>query len=252
MTLDYASPKPGWWQKHHKMFLGAVLLLALALSALVFRAQLKSFGTRARLLYLQHQCMTHFASPSQIVYEEEPARSEELLKSPGYVKVTREADPSSPIACYLPPAWNAFGLATASNRYGIDLPRANIFLGELRTKSGQCRLLAVDLVPDHCEGIGFPESMALHAYIYTVGNLLKSPESVRHPSGTIAPLADRGKASKNLRIYRGDLDPHDPSAFTSKYEINGQMGWVRVTLVDCMLEYDTTNIEVTGSTTPSR
>jgi hypothetical protein len=132
--FDYALRRPPWHKRRgvRRWLLGASLA-ALVASAYWWAAPIRD---RVVVLYRQHQCLTYFAPPSQIVYDERAASEKQPIWDGKCLTHGTLSDHKYDGDTAL--AWRQFPLAT--NRAD-----AMLFLHERTSPSGNSRLVVLEL-----------------------------------------------------------------------------------------------------------
>ncbi len=183
--------------------------------------------------------MTWSSPPDMVVYEEEPAAAAKLLlQGPGYSPcVLNRSSPQKSSA-----AFTAAAYAPTWSRIGTFIPElivkhlgpppALMFLHERTSPSGHRRLVTVIALPQ--DQSFTPDFIDGHDYISDVfipGTLTTDPQRV--PKFWVLDVLSGYPAKPpNLRIYAGQVDPHDASKFTIRYEIWAQTGVLDGQLTD--------------------
>lgn len=205
--------------------IGLLLLAGLVLAIWWFHTPV---WQHAKLLYYQRQCLNYTAPPEQVVYDEDNGTVSPLIGTPGYrgMPAFQRVD----IQGVTPPATVAVRPASELGTYLVAAmgwpmvpPPATVFLHELRTKSGQARLVAVlrcPLDPGHSlHEFGLepvvinPAGLRSWPDIYETGPAVWSFVPVHNPADT-----------QNLRFYAGQPDPADAAHFTIKYDLRKGSG----------------------------
>jgi hypothetical protein len=169
---------------------------AIVLSAFVWGPAVRH---RIRMLYLQHQCMSHTAPPTQIVFTDDPVEMPKLITV-------------GPPYRYAPGNWHKVGVArdlVQWRQLWVGGECGTIFCHRLKSPAGHERLVGVDMVFDD----EAPELVA-------VATVLAPGYPLTPPSQRVAPLAPGFAASLGAgttTIYAGQIDPADASHFTFIY-----------------------------------
>ena len=199
MPLDYAQTSP-WHQRRSSrrvvMLCFGVLLLGLCLR------WGGSLVQRAKANYWFAQCVNHSSAPDEIAFEEDAA--------------------GSAVAGRQVPQWSSF-YGTWS-RAGL-LTRGTLFLHKRMSRSGNGRLVGVDLLNGRNGGVQM-QSRVFEPPVNPGPAKLKSAtarevELLKEPGG--------------LRIFAGQADPSDASHFTIAYQVRERRG-----LIDGWLKDDDT------------
>lgn len=184
--LEYAK-KRSW---HHRLPVRALTALSLGISiALGAAAWGRPTWNKLQLMYWQSRCMRYSAPADQVNVS---------------ARIT-----------HLPHAWQRFfelfsppGLTSYSTA----------FLHERISRSGNRRLIAVDLFTNHCTG-----SWDVIPRIVIPGGMLSRPTEIISKSGALA----MGGFTK---LYAGQCDPEDSAHFVIRYERDAEVqvidGWL--------------------------
>jgi hypothetical protein len=190
----------------------AAIGLLLALFRPVWLPPLQRQWRLARIDQVQGRCMAYASLADRAIFAVGDRQS--LPRGPGYM--TSPAT-EGVVALYRPPCWEQFKALHPS--YVQLSPHALVFLHERRTEDGRPWLLVITLNHslDVADG---DELLAFHWAVYEPGSLRRFPKEVGGGGGGPTLLGPSSKI-RSLRVYEGQLDPNDPSAFTIDYEVNG-------------------------------
>ena len=196
LQLEYAL-EPSWrkGKRARRAIITGILLLGVV-------ASVKWVGpawTHGRLLYYQHQCLTHSEVPSRIVYDDDERRT--------LAVVARD--------------WEQF--------YSVFSPpggrfNATVFLGELQRKNGTARLVSID-------ARAIPElDLLVHQFDIHVIEPAGLWKPAKLCSNTTWRVPDPAGFSID-RIHAGLRDPSRADHFTITLERSGGElivdGWLR-------------------------
>jgi hypothetical protein len=161
---------------------------------------------RMELLYIQHQCMTHTAPPSQIIFTDDPAVMAKLSDS-GY----RKALPKGPfgVARNLPEGQAFYGAPAGPEFCGT------IFCHRLRSPAGHERLVGVELLFDDPG-----PSLMTDASVIDPASLFTLPNGAVSPHAPVFEADFQGLGVGTF--FAGQLDPADASHFTFVYRYRDQ------------------------------
>ncbi len=203
--LDYA-PKPSLARRRWlRQF--AVVLIALLLATVAWRWGRSSLE-RMRINRLYSRCAAHVMPADKVIFETDYSKQDQHFTG------------------YTPPVWlelNQAATAVTLNSQGTA------FLHELRTPSGQRRLVGVDLI------ILSRSQLVFQPRKFVPGvSILRPPHQVRGLQKDMGlDTAPKGL----LSVYAGQLDPSDPSHFTIEYRTDAHTG-----IIDGWLKDDDTVI----------
>jgi hypothetical protein len=225
--LDYAPRPPVLRRRWVRRAILAVFLLAVTAAG-------ASWGPgvyrRASLLYWQRQCLGYAAPADQLVYESDPLAGSALRAADRHYQFipTGWGAPRKPVATgYLPDCWTRFG--KASPGFAIATQPV-LFLHELKTRSGQPRLVAVAGAFNPTELPLFISGHDVQVLTIEPGTWKTLPQN-RTGGIALSVLSGPQPQPPHLRIYAGQPDPADPSHFTIRYEVDGVEhivdGWLR-------------------------
>jgi hypothetical protein len=194
------------------------------------------------LLRLQQACLRYDRPAEEVVYEEDPARAAELLKTGGeYVAIPADSEGGPPVAGHVPGVWLAMR-RWATRAETNEIRGAVLFLHERQTAAGNRGLVCVEadraarrlrvtfihpgastLDPAPVTDVALVPRPQEGLVMLTPGG---DPFDARLPAETDPPMA-----RADLRFFAGQADPKEPSHFTLPYERNGRRGeldlWVQ-------------------------
>ena len=201
--LDYSPPPP---LHHRRKFRRWLLLAALLLFTASSYFWWNDLVLRCRLYYWQQKCLNYAPPPTQVVYENDPAKAQRLTTQP--------YDSSQGVYLYLAPEWAMlYGLLSPPGR----LPAATLFLHERRSPSGKRWLVAVHTGA----GDSFDVDLVERAALPSRPKLVLSRGTKHHfPPRTVS------------RYYAGQPDPIHESHFTIAFDTpDGEThildGWIK-------------------------
>lgn len=230
ISLDYAA-KPNPWQKRGR-WAGRLLLLA----GLIFAGWRwgPPVWQKAMLLYWQRRCMAYSAPPDTVVYEANRSSAQALLQQREYISAEIIHEESilhigpqtiPTIAAHRPAAWDAMIdrgiLQLRSRSSGSPKGAAICFLGELKTPSGESRLVIVESLTFRTHAPGM-EEVSFSAYTLSPATVFQSTGKAIKSPGSSGLRTDGSDRPQNARIFAGQRDPNDPSRFTIRYQTYGQ------------------------------
>jgi hypothetical protein len=226
--LDYAPAPPVLRRRWvRRLILGMVLLSALGAAVQWGPGAYR----QASVLYWQRQCMRYTAPGEMVVYESDPNAGAVLQSADRHYQLAAAGSwgrsATRTATGYLPECWNRFSRVAP----GFLPPTAPVvFLHELRTPSGQRRLVSVVATFE-------PSELPLFISGYDVSATVIAPATwrmlPRNRTGGVALSVLSGPQPKppHVRVYAGQPDPADPSHFTIRYEVDGVEhvadGWLR-------------------------
>jgi hypothetical protein len=256
--LDYAPPLSLVTRigRRRLIWVGVVIAVVIAINNWGYPLMQRVKRWHAERAYhrLQKTCMAYAAPADRVVYEEDPAEAEALLKlGPQYTPIF--SIPSSAIVCptLQPPVrftealWTSYSAGvtpTAPAAQGVA------FMGERTTKAGERRLvcvgIAMELRPE-ATASRYGMNRWLQAWSFEIGSLASADQTAPmgqmvidsgapRPPGETDPLAGDLRKPYNppfpLRLYAGQPDPNDASRFTIPYALVGHRGVITGTLND--------------------
>jgi hypothetical protein len=225
--LDYAPAPPVLRQRRVRRAVLGVILLGAVVAGWRWGPGVYQRGS---LLYWQRQCLRYAAPAERVVYETDPAAGAALRSADRHYMLLkpRWGPMPAPLPTGLvPDCWTRFGNASPG------FPTATgpvLFLHELRTPTGQRRLVAITGAFQPSELPQFISGYDAEAQMIEPGTWKVLP---RNRTGGVAISVLSGPQPKppHVRIFAGQSDPADPSHFTIRYELDGvgQVvdGWLR-------------------------
>ena len=220
-----------------------LILIVAVVTAVVLGVIYKRVSSkRMELLRLQQACLRYDRPAEQVVYEEDPARAADLLKSGGeHVAIPADSAGGPPIAGHVP------GICLAMRRWAMraeadEIRGAVLFLQERQTAAGNRGLVCVEA--DRAARrlrVTFihPGASTLDPAPVTEVAVIPRPEeglvqltSAGDPfDSRLPPESEPPTTRADLRFFAGQADPQEPSHFTLPYERNGRRGeldlWVQ-------------------------
>jgi hypothetical protein len=197
-----------------------VVLLALALTAILQRRNIDIYARQARLLYAQRQWLNFSPPPTQVVYDDDPARAAALLAQPNYARVQLPSGTSAVV--WTPPQFADAWFRTSGRP---PAPAAVLFLHERRTPSGEPFLLSCELDV----GRGLTGSFVTPIYMNEIRPAAwRRGLARRNGVGWPLPFQIERAIQKgaHLRVFAGQVDPADATHFTVKYDLDGVEGFL--------------------------
>ena len=200
------------------------------------------------LLYHQDRCLRYAAPADLVVYESEAGAAGELLKRPGYSPMAI-VDPGSygnpgPVAAYVPGALRDLDRAIAGGAAGARA--AVLFLGELRAKNGERRLVIVQRGATSYAPLF--EVFDLHVTVFEPATLRRDLRVV--PPSDAKMMIWNGPVSmlmaKDLRFYAGQRVAGESDRFTLRYSMEGREG-----VVEGKLSEDGTDVAIEVKSGPA-
>lgn len=170
------------------------------------------------------RCLSYYASPDHVVYEEGSARSRHWISPGDGFGETAINDDSGDwlVRCRVPDCVSAFtGIRRAWTR------STALFVHRMRAAGGAERLVIVY----HCaeDGGQEPAGLTWAAVVTPLWRRNSWPVPLQTHYGRLFPRLQPGST---LRLFAGQPDPDDPTHFWYRYELNGQMGTVDAYLGD--------------------
>ncbi len=208
--LDYGHTAPVW--RRRRVWRWGIRAAVAGAALWASYIYIPLFFQRSAIVYWQKQCFAYTASPSQVVFEDDPVEVSKLLKSAGgYTSSPNDA------AVIWPGAWDQ--LFDRGGAFGAG-PQAILFLHRLTTKGGQTRLVCVTF--EDANNIMIAEAIEPASRFRETGmhGWSVNPQDV----GWTPP----GKGKR--RFYAGQIDPSDGTHFTIVFESGGRKqtfdGWL--------------------------
>jgi hypothetical protein len=239
VTLEYASRQSWMRRRWRRMALMVLLVCALA-AGLWYRHDIDWAVRRGWLLQAQRQCLNFNMLPTRVAYEEDAARSVELLSSHGdYRPAKLDAAGQRVGAMWWPKEVQNYPEAS---RYfsGQSGDAALLFLHERKTRSGLAVLVCAMAWMDRTGsyplvrfGVRAVTPATWQTDLQTAGGLGAFPiDVVRYYERT------------PLRMYGGQPDAADASRFTVEYELNGRRGSLEGRVKDAARQPGSSNLPV--------
>ena len=253
--LEYA-PAPPVGQRRRSRFIAVGFVALVAVGLLAWSAgALKRRGWTA---YVTREASDYAAAPGTVVYQDGPATARPLFR-------TQHQPPATPGAASAaatdPPVLGRLAGITADPRvFRLFAPRGArpeplAFLHELRTPAGRPTLVALRL-----SGLTYyPADGGTLACTYRAmllrpngsapptflslssgwgGVHLPTAAELNTGAAPAAPDRTTPPTPGPVRVFFGTPDPLDPSAFTVRYEVNGQTKQWRFRLLEKGLELE--------------
>jgi hypothetical protein len=187
------------------------------------------------IVYYQSQCLAYTARADQVVGESDPDESNRLAAQSGYSSNGKRMVDGRAVmlgAVYTPPPWKEFRDLVPGTSPPIYRNAGGVaFLHEMRSKSGNVRLVcfsAMPAMPNLISNDSISGAWAGQGYdieIFDPGTFW------RHPKNLSKPPPSLFNRSRNIisatRVFAGQLDPADPSHFTVRYERSNAAGTAR-------------------------
>lgn len=202
--LQYAPPAPWRHRRHTRHWLLAAAAMLIVLSAFIWGPAIRE---RMQLLYIQHECMTYTAPPSQIVFTNDPVEMPKLLASgPNCRKVFWNGALGGVARSVT--EWEAFCPALKGYTSGT------ILCHRLKSPLGNDRIVGVDVSETSLADVGGGQSIFTVSCVFAPGSPLKPPtERVSGSAVGFSPDIRSG----TIIFFAGQLDPADASHFTFVY-----------------------------------
>jgi len=230
--LDYAPRPPRLGRRTIWLSIAVGVVLVVIAIGYWQRSRIEAYRQQAIMAWVQWRCLNATTDPSVVVYEEEPAAVQRLLRDSNYIPLPlgtagRESD-----------QWKAFMkvLGTGTFLWGQRLPAGTVFLHERYTPSGQRMLVWAVYGPDRF-GTGRGGLLTLLLRVKSLGTagdldcgLFAEDSQVFESSGPVAALPH--PAEHKVRIFAGQADPSDRTKFYFDYEIDGKKSRTVVRLCD--------------------
>jgi hypothetical protein len=226
-TLDYAQ-RPRFARRKIRWIMCGLPLILCAIGY-GQRNAIHSVWQNWRWLRMESRCFAYSAPADQVVYEEDPIAAARLVQLPGYT------------GAFIP--WGSGGWTPAALGHGrpaffepdvvrsfwsgwsyLDAQKplsAILFCHRVKTTDNKEKLLIVSL--DATPGSNdYGPFYTIETAFYELGTLTHEPP-VSRTSASIDPVAARlgldGPNRPPLRIYAGQIDPADPTHFTTVFEL---------------------------------
>ena len=216
--LDYGKAMP-WKQRRVTK---AVVLAVILLAVLVGWRWGPAVRDRINLLILQQQCKTYQPPSDRIMFTTDPADYGRLLKGDeGYFGATSVFGDTRPDGTAIPPAYVWYECQVWRKFPNGGWGPGPVFLHSRRTPGGEERLIALEL------GI-VEDRVSIFCRNFKPGSLFNAGDLSR------SPLTDGGGFGfrSPIRLYAGQPDPNDGSAFTMRVESGGRSTPVRARVLD--------------------
>jgi hypothetical protein len=194
---------------------------------------------RAHLLWVQSRCASFDFPKDTVVFDSDPSTNAALLAdADNYVAITdAQVWPLTGVARREPQGWVSLKKILFPGRTfwppGPAAPKAMVHL--LRNRNGVERLVAIIVAPStpppaspYYNPIYPGPSLGVVAAIVKPGDWNVPPRW----DGNSAFLRDGFQYARRLRFYSADLDPHDASRFSVRYEMDGGVGTIDGKLED--------------------
>lgn len=149
---------------------------------------------------LQAQCLRYTAPPDKIVYDTDPLDRSDLLGRAGYQPFNQWSVFS------VPSEWHSF-------RAPYACPDGTAFLHGRRATSGPERLVSVDTIPTAADVVWLRWGVSDRVSFFNAAGIEQSRKTLGQ---TAVRLDAHGRP---LRLYAGQIDPHDSAAFTLRGSI---------------------------------
>jgi hypothetical protein len=216
--LDYGRPNTVLTRRRARWIVVGVIVLALTATALWQRRRIEQWRRQAETLYFQRSCLNFTVPPTQVVYEDNPARVGDLTRSADSTMAdghTREVRLSNGHSVFL---WDHYLFTHLWVRAGPIPPgeKGVLFLHERFTPAGERFILGCIVVPNVS---GNWVEFQLHEFRPATW----STRIVRRNAlTTTLPEINRALAAgRHVRLYAGQPDPRDRTHFTIRCEIDG-------------------------------
>jgi hypothetical protein len=169
--------------------------------------------------------LNYTAPPEQVVYDENNGTVSPLIGTAGYrgqPAFSLNGSTAPTVAVRPTPE---LGNYFAAMQYPLWAPPATIFMHEMRTKSGQVRLVAVMRWPVNTSYILY--EFGLTPTVIKPAELMSRPVIYPVRRGNWSLVQGASPADmQNLRFYAGQVDPADLAHFTIKYDLRGGSGMI--------------------------
>jgi len=213
LTLEYASR--GAFYRRRWFRLGVVLFaIALATPIIWYR---QDAILAVRKWYWQRQCMNWTAPADQILFSDVPADAERLGALAGYHPAAMPVRLS--IGYAPPPLLFRRRLSSYLVMFGSS-PENTVFLHARRAGgAAKPQLLIISVLPNSFDEVTYTR--------YALYTGIEQFRPATTPVGTVYTLHDLFVSRKSLRLYAGQPDPNDESAFSIGYELDGVKGTLK-------------------------
>lgn len=210
LLLEYA-PARGRRRRFLRWVMRAILAMAVMLSAWLWGPLA---WRQIEMLYWQRMCRTIELPDDTLAFDSAQA----AIRLPvqrywaQYVRATAEVGPALS---------------------GLPLHGSLVFVGELKTPSGEPRIVAIALTSQRnwwLNGYLDPGINYQH-WVLTPGTLIRPPQSIDQAIKTLSP-ADALPPVGSTRFFFGQRDSSDPSRFTLRYEVDGTRYTIDASLDD--------------------
>jgi hypothetical protein len=193
-ALHYAPPPP---LRRRRGIRRVALLLALLIAVGAGVYWFPLLREHVVLQVLQRRCMNYTPPADEVVFEKDAERAAQLLSDPRY-----QSTGSAPPATYLVPKDWADLYATLSPP-GLK-SWGTVFLGEMKTREGDRRLVAIDMTVENTS------SRAIDGFLLTA-RVIEPASPLRRPT-LVSTMSYRYVLSvKHYPVKPARRDPADPS-----------------------------------------
>jgi hypothetical protein len=232
VQLDYAqAPQRRWNTRRVLLFVG---MLAALWGMVKYGPDVVG---RVRLLVVQRQCVAFEFPDESVIFDSDDAAGAALLADEEhYVALDDgQAWPKTGVGRVEPDCWVSLKNILFSSRSfwppGPAAPKAMVH--GLRARSGEERIVAIIIAPSpplsfNASPIYPNPAIGVVAAIVTPGSWSRPPRW----DGNSSFLRAGFESAKHLRFFSAKLDANDASAFTIKYEMDGQSGTIDGKLED--------------------
>lgn len=228
--LSYAPVAP-WWTtaRWHRRGLTLLLLMALVASAVIlYKYELPRYrqrqAQRAKLMLLQ-KAGAHRVPADMVMYEEDPQRKRELLKSPDYLQLPQEGNPVA--KSYLPEQIalfkSAFNTSVTPKQF-----RAPLFLHERTLPIGANDRRVFSLSLETLRG-GYYQGYNIAQFrwlAYSMAWRDSRTGDIGVCTDSVELLIPSDLSGSPFCFYAGQPDPADPGHFTIDYAVGDRRGTI--------------------------
>jgi hypothetical protein len=217
--IEYAPPLPMHQRRHVRRRVIAITAILIGIP-LVWYAAPRAWR-HAELLYWQDKAMNYSPPADQVVFDNDPYRVRELLKSREFRLAPTGVNVRTAIRVAVP-CERFFELAS-SNR--MNSP-ATLFLHARTNSKGERRLIFLQIGGPDMRGLGYSQLYIDTPLIFRPGTPFTDP--METPELWTRNIAVTGYNS--VRYFAGQVESDDPSHFSIAYETDGKRsvidGWL--------------------------
>lgn len=238
VVLEYGKHRPRFW-RNFWLAVAGVLVAGVIFCCLMWG---KAWYRHVAVYYWQGRCLNYTAPATQVVYEEDVARGEALVRADGrnYFQGRPRSMESygdgrppkevvgDPLTIRRVTEWEHFARALpTATRFGFaGVEGPVLFMHERETPKGEKRLVVVSYDPE--SDLHLTENIDLMVQEMEPGTLGAYPRDI--PGTMFYDVMGSVLPPKHMRFYAGQADAKDATHFMIDYEAWGQRdtvdGWL--------------------------